>query len=90
MTDPSLPPIMQTPGLKLVTIGTTNDGRQYLKFITSRRRVPVVIIITNDPTALVYAYNLYDEETHTTQWYIGTYGDPTHDQPDPAGPWGVI
>lgn len=90
MTDPALPPILQTPGLRLVAIGTADDGRQWLKFITNRRKVnDVIVIITNDPTTLVYSYSLYDEETETTQRYIGTYGDPTRDRPDPDGPWGI-
>ena len=39
MTDPTLPPIMQTPGLRLVAIGQTSEGKPYLKFITNRKRV---------------------------------------------------
>jgi hypothetical protein len=90
MTDPSLPPVMQTPGLRLVAIGQTDDGRSYMKFTTNRRRMPdVVIIIANDPTKFVYVYSLFDDNTSTIQHYAGVYGDPTKDQPDNEGPWGV-
>jgi hypothetical protein len=81
---------MQTPGLRLVGIGTTPDGRPYFKFITNRKRVvDVIVVLTNDPTTLVYSYQLFDEETETTQRYLGTYGDPMRDRPDPEGPWGA-
>lgn len=90
MTDPALPPILQTPGLRLVAMGTTPDGRPWLKFTTSRVKVnDVIIVMTNDPTTLVYSYTLYDHATETTQRFTGTYGDPTRDHPDPDGPWGV-
>ena len=81
---------MRTPGLRLVAIGQTEEGKPYLKFITNRKRVvDVIIVITNDPTTLVYSYTLFDDETETTQRYLGTYGDPTLDRPDPEGPWGA-
>lgn len=90
MTDPTLPPILQTPGLRLVAIGTTETGHQWLKFTTSRVKVnDVILVMTSNPTTLIYSYSLYDHETETTQRYTGPYGDPKRDQPDDDGPWGV-
>lgn len=86
----SLPPIMRQPGLRLVGIGTTDDGRSYMRFETTRRKVnTTVVIITDNPTHLVYAYTVYDKGTRTLVTHAGPYGDPTKDEPSDDGLFGV-
>lgn len=85
--DPLLPPIMQTPGLRLVAI-VHDEGQTIMKFVTQRKRVREVVLILTDHDP-IYGYSMYDETTNTITHYSGIFGDPTLDAVDPEGPWGV-
>lgn len=80
-----LPPILRTPGLKL--IGMRQDGgNQYLVFSTPRRKHPVMVAVrVVGPGGFVYVYTVMSHDTQTMITYVGPYGDPTKDQSELDG-----
>lgn len=82
----SLPPILQTPGLKLVGL-REEEGHQYLVFRTSNRRnKPIVVVVrVFAPGEFIYIYTVTDRRTKTIITYQGPHGDPLRDEADPIG-----
>lgn len=80
-----LPPILQTPGLKLVGMAA-DGGNQYLIFKTPRRKPPVMVAVrVVGPGGFVYVYTVINHDTHTMTTYVGPYGDPSKDQSELDG-----
>ena len=77
---PFLPPIMQTPGLRLVAIGE-RDGKPFLKFSTAGDEAGVreVVLFVKTRGPIQFVYSTYDKETHTTISYAGPHGDMEKD-----------
>lgn len=81
-----IPPIMLTPGLRLVDITYDEDGCIRMKFFasaTSKVREVTVIIMTDQPTRVEYGYAIWDRTTSTVVTYRGPYGDPRRDELGP-------
>jgi hypothetical protein len=91
MLDPPLPPIMRTPGLRLIAIGTDQKGRTYLKFSTDSGRHPnIVVLLTNRATKVTYAYTVVeqlDDITDSVTTHVGPYGDPALDPTNDTFLW---
>lgn len=76
-----LPPILATPGLRLLEIGEDEKGA-YLKFGATRRRVRevTVYLMTGVKVEWQYVYSMWDPTTRTVTTYRGKHGDPTKDR----------
>lgn len=72
-----MPPILRTPGLRLIKMGTTNRGVYFL--IGSRRPKRQIAIVVHGERVF-YTYTILDPETKTMVSYKGTHGDPTKDE----------
>lgn len=81
MTIEPLPPILLTPGLRLIEMGTNRQGT-YLKFGVDNNDVREITIymISPGPTTWKYVYSMWDEATRTVITYRGKHGDPTKDR----------
>lgn len=81
MTDESLPPILRTKGLRLISMGEDKQGA-YLKFGVDRNDVREITIYmhTKGPVAWTYMYSIWDETTRTVVSYRGKHGDPDKDR----------
>ena len=76
-----LPPILQTPGLRLIEIGNNEKGA-YLKFAVDENDVREVTVYMQavGPVKWMYEYSIWDEATRTVSSYKGRRGDPTRDR----------
>ena len=76
-----LPPVLLSPGLKLIEIGEDDKGA-YLKFAAMRGRVRMVTcyLLADGPIRWEYAYAIYDPSTKTVVSYQGRHGDPGKDK----------
>jgi len=82
MTEELLPPILQTPGLVVVAVGKTVDGRSYLKLATTGRSsnpVREVVIVVETGGTFEYEYSIYDRSIAQIVTYRGMFGDPEQD-----------
>lgn len=79
---PHIPPILATPGLRLVDVGTTESGTPYFMFHARRGPIREVVVYmrTEHPTRFVYGYAIRDNTTRTETAYHGIYGDPELDE----------
>ena len=80
MTDKEieLPPILQTPGLRMLGMGTTDRGL-YFKLGSKHPKRMIAIVVHG--AQVFYEYTMLDPETRTMQTYRGPYGDPEKDEP---------
>jgi len=80
MATRKIPPILKTPGLEIIEIGTDKEGF-YIKFGANRNNVREITIYmtTPGPAKWTYHYAVYDPTTETVVTYRGRYGDPEKD-----------
>src|SRR5215467_11797994 len=72
-----LPPILLTPGLRLESWGTTDDG-SYFALVSRRPKRMIVIYVYG--ANVVFEYTMLDPATKTMTTYRGHHGDPEFDQ----------
>ena len=82
-SDNLLPPVLVTADLRLVALGTNDDGTSWMRFATMGRSAhPVreVVVAIKTASKLIYEYSIYDGTLQTINQYRGEHGDPEHDE----------
>jgi hypothetical protein len=74
---PELPPILRTPGLRLIGISSDN-GWTHFHFESKRPKREVMIAVSGHNVR--FTYTMIDAETHTLISYHGPHGDPERDE----------
>lgn len=77
------PPIMLTPGLRLIGVGKLPNGQAFMKFATTGRSsnpIREVAVLITSGSEWVFEYAYWDADTRLIKTYRGIHGDPDKDQ----------